>query len=191
PLYIREAGVAWGRYHALVGKALEILATTDASLLAEAYFDSDLLDELAFDPRAYDHGHPVNRRPNYVFGEWDPHHLDNQGRYRRYVARQITLDALLDRVEHPGPLDPVEVLFEAAAVLAGTILMASGSSGNGPCSSQRWAIPRPVSRKRGAFPPPRHVCLARSWAASPPASCWPTEGKLCKLHSCCRTWRIC
>src|SRR5439155_17770928 len=60
PLYIREAGVATGRYHPLGGKALEILATTDASLLAEAYFDSDLLDALAFDPRAYDHGHPAN-----------------------------------------------------------------------------------------------------------------------------------
>ena len=102
PLYIRDAGVAWGRYHALIVKALEILAATDPAILADAYFDPDLLDELAVDPRAYDHSHPVNRRPNYVFGEWDPHHLDNQGRYRRYVARQITLDALLDRVEHAG-----------------------------------------------------------------------------------------
>jgi hypothetical protein len=132
PIYIREAGVAWGCYNALVSKALEILATTDAGLLTEAYFDADLLDELAFDPRAYDHQHPVNRRPNYVFGEWDPHHLDNQGRYRRYVARQVALDALLDRVENAGELDPAEVLFEAAAVFAGTILMATGSSGNSP-----------------------------------------------------------
>lgn len=132
PIYIREAGVAWGRYSALVSKALEILATTDAGLLTEAYFDADLLDELAFDPRAYDHQHPVNRRPNYVFGEWDPHHLDNQGRYRRYVARQVALDALLERVENAGQLDPAEALFEAAAVFAGTILMATGSSGNSP-----------------------------------------------------------
>ncbi|HEV3449068.1 MAG TPA: hypothetical protein VG099_30815 [Gemmataceae bacterium] len=132
PIYIREAGVAWGRYSALVSKALEILATTDAGLLTEAYFDADLLDELAFDPRAYDHQHPVNRRPNYVFGEWDPHHLDSQGRYRRYVARQVALDALLERVENAGQLDPAEVLFEAAAVFAGTILMATGSSGNSP-----------------------------------------------------------
>ena len=53
-----------------------------------------LLDELAVDVRAYDHGHPVNRRPNYVFGEWDPHHIDNKGRYSRYVIRKLTLDAI-------------------------------------------------------------------------------------------------
>ena len=99
PLFIRGAGVAWGRYHDLVSKAMEILLATDSGLMAEAFFDPELLDELAFDPRAYDHGHPANRRPNYVFGEWDPHHLDSQGRYRRYVVRQLTLDALLDRVE--------------------------------------------------------------------------------------------
>src|SRR5437867_2936128 len=61
PLYIRGAGVAWGRYQALVSKALEILSATDGELLQEAYFNPELLDELALDPRAYDHGHPVNR----------------------------------------------------------------------------------------------------------------------------------
>src|SRR5207237_10625313 len=118
-------------YHDVVSKALEILAVADTAIMAEAGFDPALLDELAFDPRAYDHGHPANRRPNYVFGEWDPHHLDNQGRFRRYVARQITVDALLDRVEQPGPLDPAERLQEAAAVLAGTMLMATGVGGAG------------------------------------------------------------
>ena len=34
---------------------------------------ADHLDELAFDPRAHDHFHPVNKRPNVLFGEWDPH----------------------------------------------------------------------------------------------------------------------
>jgi hypothetical protein len=134
PLFIRDAGVGWGRYARLVQKALEILGETPADILQEAYFDPSLLDELALDPRAFDHGHPVNRRPNYVFGEWDPHHLDNQGRYRRYVARQITLDALLERADHPAAsgLAPEEALFEAAAVLAGTMLMAAGISGAGP-----------------------------------------------------------
>src|SRR5262249_8520009 len=84
PLFIRGAGVAWGRYQDVVTKALDILAATDPAILAEAHFDPQLLDELAGDPRAYDHAHPANRRPNYVFGEWDPHHIDNQGRYRRY-----------------------------------------------------------------------------------------------------------
>ena len=87
-----------GAYHDLISRALEILNDTDPQLLAEAHFELPLLDELAIDVRAYDHGHPVNRRPNYVFGEWDPHQIDNSGRYRRYVVRKITLDALLDRV---------------------------------------------------------------------------------------------
>lgn len=130
PLYLRGAGVAAGRYHDLVRRALEILAAADPVLRADAYFDLDLLDELALDPRAYDHNHPVNRRPNYVFGEWDPHHMDNQGRFRRFIVRQLILDALLERVEQPGGLDPHELSHEAACVLAGIMLMASGVSGN-------------------------------------------------------------
>jgi hypothetical protein len=155
PLFIRGAGVAWGRYRDLVSKALEILAAADPALLAEAYFDPELLDELAVDPRAYDHGHPVNRRPNYVFGEWDPHHLDTQGRYRRYVTRQLTLDALLDRVERAGEHDPAELLFEAAAVLAGTMLMATGTSGSSPATHDSFTtlatlMPR-IARYRDIF----------------------------------------
>ncbi len=111
PLFIRAAGVAWGRYHDLVSKAVDILLATEPGLLTEAYLDPELLDELAMDPRAYDHGHPVNRRPNYVFGEWDPHHLDTQSRYRRYVARKLALDALLDRVERADEGDRADLLF--------------------------------------------------------------------------------
>src|SRR5262249_36498809 len=59
PLYLRGAGVASGRYHDLVARALDILQATDPSPLADAHFDLQLLDELALDPRAYDHGHPV------------------------------------------------------------------------------------------------------------------------------------
>jgi hypothetical protein len=132
PLYLRGAGVAPGRYHDLIAAALDILKTTDPSILEDACFDPDLLDELAVDPRAYDHGHPANKRPNYVFGEWDPHHIDNRGRFRRFVVRQVTLDALLARVHNPGDLPPAEALFESAAALAGTILMAAGVSGAGP-----------------------------------------------------------
>jgi hypothetical protein len=154
-LYLRGASVAWGRYQKLVQQALDILAATEAGLLAEASFDLNLLDELALDLRAYDHGHPVNRRPNYIFGEWDPHHIDNQGRYRRYVVRKITLDALLERAEQPGPLDAQERLVEAAAVLAGTILMAAGISGAGPTAHDSSAtlatlLPR-IARYRDAF----------------------------------------
>ncbi|GIW82154.1 MAG: hypothetical protein KatS3mg105_3961 [Gemmatales bacterium] len=132
PLYIQGAGAAFGRYESMVNLALEILSKTDPAILADACFDLDLLDELAFDPRAYDHAHPANRRPTYVFGEWDPHHLDLEGRYRRFIVRQINLDALLHRVENTPDLDREELLFESSAVLAGTILMASGLSGSSP-----------------------------------------------------------
>jgi hypothetical protein len=155
PLYLRGAGVAHGRYHDLVKRALEILSDTDPGLLAEAAFDPKLLDEFAVDARAYDHGHPVNRRPNYVFGEWDPHHLDNQGRHRRYVARKITLDGLLARVGQPSPLPHDERLTEASAVLAGTVLMAAGVGGIGPtyhdsATTLSTLIPR-IARYRDSF----------------------------------------
>jgi hypothetical protein len=155
PLYLRGAGVAFGPYHAVVAKALDILHGTDPALLAQAYFDPALLDELAADPRAYDHAHPVNRRPNQIFGEWDPHHMDNQGRYRRYVVRQVLLDALLSRVAQPGNIAPDEALVEAAAALAGTILMATGISGAGPethdsSTSLATLLPR-VARCRESF----------------------------------------
>jgi hypothetical protein len=155
PLYLRGAGVAHGRYHDLVRQALDILEAAEPAIHLEAGFDPRLLDELAVDPRAYDHGHPANRRPNYVFGEWDPHHLDDQGRFRRYVIRQVTLDALLDRAEHPQQLDRAELVFEAAAVLAGTILMATGISGASPTahdSSASLSTLMPgIARYRDAF----------------------------------------
>ncbi|HTU93903.1 MAG TPA: hypothetical protein VMF69_27730, partial [Gemmataceae bacterium] len=155
PLYLKGAGVAYGPYHDLIARALEILKTTDPSLRAEAQFDFDLLDELAVDLRAYDHGHPVNRRPNYVFGEWDPHHLDNQGRFRRYVARKITLDALMERINAPGPPPREELLLEGAAVLAGTLLMATGISGYSPTAHDSTTtlatlLPR-IARYRDVF----------------------------------------
>jgi hypothetical protein len=155
PLYLRGAGIAFGRHQAILTKALEILSATDPTILAEAYLDPEVLEEVALDPRAYDHGHPANRRPNYVFGEWDPHHFDSQGRYCRYVIRHVTLDALLDRVEHPDDPDPAEMLFEAAAVLVGTMLMATGTSGSSPATHDSGTtlatlMPR-IARYRDAF----------------------------------------
>jgi len=132
PLYIRGAGVGVGRYRELLEKALEILETTDSALLFQAWFDPELLDELALDPRAFDFDHPVGKRPNYLYGQWDPDRLDNSGRCRRFVVQQVALDAMLARVENCGELPSEEVLFEAAAVLAGTMLMGSGVSGNRP-----------------------------------------------------------
>jgi hypothetical protein len=132
PLYLRGVGTAAGPYEAVLERAIAILASTDPALREQASFDLELMDELALDPRAYDFDHPVNKRPNYHFGQWDPHHLDNQGRYRRFVVQQVTIDALMERLDSAPQLPPEEVLFEAAAVLAGTMLMAAGISGRGP-----------------------------------------------------------
>ncbi len=132
PLYVAGAGVAPGRYHDLIEKTLELLRSTDPELLRQAWFDPEILSELSLDPRALDFDHPVNRRPNHHFGGWDPHQIDNQGRFRRFVLQQVTLDALWQRVEDRGEIPYEEMLLEAAAVLAGTMLMGSGISGSGP-----------------------------------------------------------
>jgi hypothetical protein len=140
PLYIKDLGVGYGPYHALVLEAINTLKSVPESLLEEASFDLQTLEEWAYDPRCYDHSHPANRRPNYVFGEWDPHQLDIQGNYRRYISRAITLQILQQRVSDAGgtgttqPILAVEYAKEAGIVLAGTVLMASAMSGRGPGS---------------------------------------------------------
>ncbi|QDS97171.1 hypothetical protein [Adhaeretor mobilis] len=137
PLYVRGAGVAAGTYAKLITKTLEVLRDTDPDILNRAWFDLERLEEVALDPRAYDFDHPVNRRPNHHFGQWDPRHIDGSGYYTRFVMQQVTLDALLvrveaGRVEVDGESEQENRLDEAAAVLAGTILMASGTSGDSP-----------------------------------------------------------
>jgi len=134
PLYVRDVGVAFGPYCEIISKALEILRNTSPDILRDAQFDPNNLDELALDARAYDFDHPVNKRPNYYFGQWDPHLIDQSGLYRRFVLQQVTVDALLDRVAKEKELPHAEMLNEAAVVLAGTMLMASGISGGSPNS---------------------------------------------------------
>jgi hypothetical protein len=156
PLFVRGAGVGYGKYEAVLKQAIAILESTNPGILADADFDMSLLDELAFDPRGYDFGHPVDKRVNYCFGEWDPHHLDNQGRFRRYVVRQVTLEALHDRIKTAKEIDPEELRFEAGAVLAGTVLMAAGVTGGAPqahdssSASLGTLMPR-IARYREAF----------------------------------------
>ncbi len=157
PVALANAGVAPGAYADIIRPALKLLSETQPALLEEASFDPGKLDELAFDPRAHDHFHPVNKRPNVLFGEWDPHTIDNAGYFRRFVLRQMTLDTLLTWVA-PGPHavgDVGERLFEAAAVLAGTILMGAGVSGSGPNYHDSTVtlsklVPR-IARYRDAF----------------------------------------
>lgn len=132
PVYLEAAGPANGRYRKLIEQALSILRDADQQVRDLAYFDPNLLSELAIDPRSYDFDHPVNKRPNYHFGQWDPHQIDSRGRYRRFVLQEVTLEAIWLRTQENTELAPQELLFEAGAVLAGTILMASAVSGNGP-----------------------------------------------------------
>ena len=155
PLYLRGVGVSAGPYCELITRAFEILRTIPADILASSYFDLNLLDELALDLRAYDNSHPVYRRTNYTFGEWDPHCMDVSGRYRRFVVRSIILDSLIDWMKQAEEVPKDEQVSEAAAVLAGTMLMASSISGSGPDThdssiSLTSLLPR-VARQRDAF----------------------------------------
>ncbi|NIP87179.1 MAG: hypothetical protein GTO03_17110 [Planctomycetales bacterium] len=111
---------------------IEILEETHPTLKDQAYFDLPRMEELALDPRAYDFDHPANKRPNYQFGTWDLHLTDDEGYYCRFVVQQITLEALVRRMEEAQHASPDELLLESAAALAGTILMASGVCGRGP-----------------------------------------------------------
>ncbi len=132
PLFVEGAGVVSGPYQEIVQQALDILRGTQDSILHAAFFDPNQLHELAVDCRAYDFDHPVNKRPNYHFGQWDPDLIDQKGFYTRFVVQQVSLDALSERLESNKELPREELLFEAAGVLAGTILMASAVSGEGP-----------------------------------------------------------
>ncbi len=148
-------GVAFGPYYEIISQTLDILRNTSSEILQVAYFDMAMLSELAIDARAYDFDHPVNKRPNYHFGQWDPHCIDNQGNYRRFVIQQVNLDALLARVRDEKTLPRPELMSEAAAVLAGTMLMASGICGNGPnCFASTVTLAHlmdPIARYRDLF----------------------------------------
>ncbi|MFM7136657.1 MAG: hypothetical protein ACKO1M_06260 [Planctomycetota bacterium] len=141
PLYVAGAGPAHGRYRNLVAGAIEILAAAPPELLHQADFELDAMEELAFDPRAFDFMHPAASRPNYLFGLWDPQRIDEEGRYRRMVLQQATLDGILSwprEAPRAGreTATAAELGLESAAVLAGVILMASGLSGRGPAATQ-------------------------------------------------------
>lgn len=130
PLFVRGAGVCSGPHYEIVERALELLAVVPSGVLHNAHFDLNRMDEFALDLRAYDHDHPVFKRTNYLFGEWDPHSIDGHGYYSRFVVRAIILHALIDWVEDQS--DRVEAVFDAGAVLCGTMLMASAICGDGP-----------------------------------------------------------
>ncbi len=139
PLFVAGIGAAYGRYQKVVEQALKILQETDDGILHDACFNLGKFNELVLDPRAYDFDHPVNRKPNYHFGIWDPHFIGNDGYYHRFVVHQVTLDGIMRRMEtaYMGESDAAtipqdELLYEAGAVLVGTMLMGSGVCGDTP-----------------------------------------------------------
>jgi len=143
PLYVKDVGVAPGMYKELVEHALAILNQCDPDIRQQAWFDPQLVEELAIDPRAYDFDHPPRANaPTTTSANGTCTASTIAATTRRFVLQQITLDAMLTRVNaptngtigcdaNPAPCRD-ELMFEAAAVLAGTILMASGTTGNGP-----------------------------------------------------------
>ncbi len=163
PLYIQDAGVSAGPYHDIIQHSIEILRSTDPDILHAASFDTTNLVELALDPRAYDFDHPVNRRPNYHFGGWDERSVNGEGYYDRFVIRQVTLDAVLSRLQDHSDLDREELLVEAATVLVGTILMASGISGWGPgaytSDQSLGSLMKPIAAYRDSFYEHRLGCI--------------------------------
>lgn len=155
PLYVKGAGVSAGPYQQIIQLALDALRSTHPDILHAASFDPEHVEELSLDPRAYDFDHPVNRRPNYHFGGWDERSISQDGFYNRLIVRQVTLDSLLSRINDERELDPDELLKEAAAVLAGTILMASGITGWGPGAYTSdvtlGSLMKPIAMYRDAY----------------------------------------
>ena len=132
PVFIRGVGVACGIYACLIEQALAILREVPPPISSLAQFDLENMEEIAIDPRPYDFDHPVNKRPNYQFGLWDPLSVDDRGFYSRFIIQQVTLDILLERAASESVEESSEKIFESAAALAGTMLMASAVSGRGP-----------------------------------------------------------
>ena len=135
PIYIKDAGACDSDYERLITQAIDILNATPSEILTASQFDPEHLEELAIDPRAFDFDHPVNKRPNHHFGTWDEHIVDNRGYFTRFIVHQVTLDSLLERTAEladDADYDKDQVMYEAAAALAGTMLMGSGISGGAP-----------------------------------------------------------
>lgn len=130
PLFHQDVGVVDGPYRELVEIALEILKDTDKDVLFDASFDLDNLTELSMDPRPFDFDQPVAQRLNYRFGTWDERSVDGDGFFRRFVVQRTIVDCLMERVwQNSDARLHKRYMFEAGALLAGSMLMGSGVSG--------------------------------------------------------------
>jgi hypothetical protein len=132
PIYWHDVGVAEGPYQQLVAATIGFLKLLPPTLTEPSHFAISRMEELCIDVRSHDHLHPVNKRTNYVFGEWDPDTINVKGYYTRFVIRRLILDALNNWVEAGGGRGKQNRLEDASIVLAGTVLMAAAISGSGP-----------------------------------------------------------
>ena len=142
PLWRPDVGSAPGPAAALLDATLDILRATPEEMLDEAEYSVGAMHELALDLRTYDDRHPVFKRTNYLFGEWDPESHGEigaagaadpaAGDYTRFVLRRPVLTAMLAWLAGDGGDDPEERLFDASAALAGTVMMAAAVSGRDP-----------------------------------------------------------
>ena len=124
---VAGAGVASGRYHDLITATLDVLRRPIAKS-SIAPVRSRICS--ASWPRSAGLRLRSSRQqaPQLPVRPVGPATIDNSGNYRRFVLQAVTLDALLDRVNEQDRGDKYELLAEAAAVLAGTMLMAAGVS---------------------------------------------------------------
>ena len=165
PLWRPEVGSAPGPAAPLFEATLDILRSTPSEMLEEAEYRVERMHELALDLRTYDDRHPVFKRTNYLFGEWDPEShraagtdgdVDpSAGDYTRFVVRRPVLRSMLKWVETDGDGDAEERLFDGSAALAGTVLMAAAVSGRDPhahdsAASLMTLLPR-IAKLRDRF----------------------------------------
>lgn len=138
PVWYPETGACYGPYQRLIEIAVEVLQETDEAILRDAHFSLGRMQVLAIDPRPFDFDHPINRRPNYHFGQWDAHLVGEDGYYFRFIIHRVTLDSLLSRVQRKTAecehAYADELMSEAGTLLACTMLMAAGISGSGPAA---------------------------------------------------------
>ena len=173
PLWIRGAGVAVGRYRELVERAMAILDATDPMLLLEAMFDPASSTSWPSIPA------PTTSTTRSTSG---PIISSASGTWASWTTRaaaavsslqQVALDAMLERLADRGDLPYEEVLFEEAAVLAGTMLMGSGISGNRPdahdSSVTLVTLVQQIAVYRDAF----YERLWRGFPVRTPSGCGP------------------
>lgn len=132
PLYLDGVGISHGPYEELLTETMNLFRQVPQDLCEQSHFHLDQVREITLDPRAYDSNHPVYKRTNYLFGEWDSRSVGLDGYYHRFVIRKVVIDSLVAWTQQQSDIPKEEVLHDAAAALCGTILMASSISGSGP-----------------------------------------------------------